>query len=99
MLCRYLGQLLGATDEADELLCKGIDILKQDVEAVVCTQHLVFNTEHLRSLDYVPPAPVTAQLKRKNMYRFLKTNQGHQQRLRNLRALCPQHCAAWQSCV
>lgn len=33
--CRYLGQLTGATDEADELLCKGIDILKHEVQVAV----------------------------------------------------------------
>ena len=52
--CRYLGQLLGDTDEADQVLGMGIDILKEDILDLVRTLFLeVFiqsHTHHLSSL-------------------------------------------------
>lgn len=96
MHCRYLGQLLGATDEADELLCKGIDILKQDVETMVCACGSVSNTEHLPQQEQWP-APALARINGMNLYRRRETTQGHPKTQQSLRARCLQHYAAWLS--
>lgn len=92
--CRYLGQLLGATDEADELLCKGIDILKQDVVATVrscgCESIRVPDPMLKTGLNNSRAANLTSNY----VFRLQVMSRGHQKMQQSLLAHCHQLCAA-----